>query len=443
VRILQVVHDFVPETMAGTEINTHKLALDLHARYGHEVHVFCRGWDLACEPYRERDEWVGPLRVRRVDFGAGGPRNRWRRHDESLEAALRHMIEAVRPQLVHVQHFIYLSTAVVAIAKEYGVPVVSSLRNFWFRCPLGTLLYHDDSPCQRSPGTGCLSCLWPDQAGRRRKLIPWRQLNPLLIEAYERFGEHAPLPPQAADILSSLTTWGEEFRAALLSADRLHSPSRFLKGQLIGFGVPAERVAVVVNGADYDPARVRAKRRGARLRVGMMGMHRIKGLHVLIEAFRGLPGDAAELRIYGQVPDQQYVAAQRRRAEGCNVTFSGTFDREQLYEVFAELDVLVVPSIWYENCPTVIGEAFATGTPVIASDIGGMAEAVRDGVNGLLFRAGDAASLRERLERLIAAPDLVATLAANIVPPLTVQQCTDGIVDVYEQVVGRSARRAQ
>src|SRR5262249_9244760 len=157
------------------------------------------------------------------------------------------------------------------------------------------------------------------------------RLNGALTAIYERFGERAPLPAQAADILSSLATWEDEFRAALLLADRLHSPSQFLKRQLVDFGVPAERISVVGNGAQYDPARVQAKRGGRRLRFGIIGMHRLKGLHVLIEAFRQLPADAAELRVYGQVADQRYVDAQRQRAAGHHVEFRGTYAQADLY----------------------------------------------------------------------------------------------------------------
>jgi glycosyltransferase involved in cell wall biosynthesis len=430
-RILQVIHDFVPETMAGAEINTHKLAVDLHARYGYEVHVFCRGWDLHCAPYRERDETLDGLHVRRVDFGEGGLPNRWRRHDEQLDAAFKRTLERVQPDLVHIQHFIYLSTNIVAIAKAYGVPVVVSLRNFWFRCPWGTLLYHDDSLCQRSPGVDCLSCLWPDRLGRRRKLIPWRQLNPALIRTYQQLGE--PLPGATAQILPSLASWEDEFRAALLQADWLHSPSEFLKAQLVDFGIPAERIAVVTNGFRYDPAQVQPKSSAARLRLGMIGVHRLKGLHLLIEAMRGLPPEAAELRVYGQVSDPRYVEEQQRRAAGLPIEFCGAYRQDQLYDVFQSIDVLVVPSIWYENCPTVIREAHATGTPVLAADIGGMAEAVRDGVDGLLFRAGDAESLHAKLAWLCAHREVVPQLAQQIPPPLTVQQCTDQIVALYAQ----------
>jgi glycosyltransferase involved in cell wall biosynthesis/GT2 family glycosyltransferase len=434
VRILQVVHDFLPESLAGTEVNTHKLAVDLRARHGHEVHVFCRGWNLECEPYRERTETLDGLRVQRVDFGRGGARNSWRRHDDRLEDAFRRTLDRVRPDLVHFQHFIYLSTELVAIAKAYA-PVVVTLRNFWFRCPRGTLLYHDETLCHRAPGLTCLSCLWPDQQGRRRKVIPWRQLNPLLIAAYQRLDGRVPLPPSAGDILRSIDTWADEFRAALLLADRLHAPSAFLKEQLVSFGIPATNVAMIPNGVAYDPARPVAKQPGDRLRLGMIGAHRLKGLHLLLDAFCRLPDGVAEVQVYGQSADHRYLEEQQRRVAGRPVRFCGTYRQDQLAEVFRTIDVVVVPSLWYENCPTVIREAFAMRTPVVAADIGGMAEAVRDGVDGLLFSAGSADSLHRALAWLIAHPDAIERMSHQITPPLTQEQCTDAIVEVYDDVV--------
>lgn len=437
-RVLQVVHDFVPETMAGAEINTYKLSVDLRDRYNYEVSVFCRGWNFEHEPYHVRDELFDGLAVRRVDFGRQVRPNSWRRHDRRVDDLLRRTIEETRPQLIHIQHFIYLSTNIVAVAKEYGLPVVVSLRNFWFRCPRGSLLYHDDSLCDRRPGTHCLSCNWPERLGRRRMVIPWRLLNPLLIQSYEQFGTHPLLPPLAAEILPSAATWEEEFREALLLADFLHSPSTFLRDQLVDFGIPAERVSVIENGFRYGPGQAKPKGESRRLRVGMIGMHHLKGLHVLIDAFRGLDREAAELYVYGQAAHRRYIDEQRRKAEGRPIEFRGTFEQDRLYEVFGEFDVLVVPSIWYENCPTVIREAFATGTPVIASDIGGMAEAVQDGVNGLLFRTGDADSLREKLLWAINNRAGLRALAAGIRPPLTVNECTDQIVELYDRALSPS-----
>ena len=85
---------------------------------------------------------------------------------------------------------------------------------------------------------------------------------------------------------------------------------------------------------------------------------------------------------------------------GCRwrITFRGPYGHEELAEAISSIDVLVVPSVWYENTPFVVLEAFATGRPVIASDLGGLSELVKDGVNGRTFRAGDPGALmRESL----------------------------------------------
>jgi glycosyltransferase involved in cell wall biosynthesis len=439
VRILQVIHDFVPETMAGAEINTHKLSVDLHRRYGHEVHVLCRGWNLECEQYRQRDEELDGLKVRRIDLGKGGLPNRWKRHDPRVDAALRKKIEEFRPDLVHFQHFIYLSTDIVQVARSYNIPVVASLRNFWFRCPWGTLLYHDDTLCHRRPGHDCLSCLWPDRLGRKRKVLPWQFINPLMIAAYERFGDKIPLPGQVAEILPSLTNWEEEFRATLLATNRLHSPSHFLKGQLVDFGIPADHTSVVPNSFRYDLSKVQAKNPGKKLKIAMVGMHRLKGLHVMIDAFLKLPKGAAELHLWGQASHPAYVAEQQKRVEGLDVTFHGPYKQEQIYDVLNAVDVLVVPSIWYENNPTIVLEGLATRTPVITADIGGMAELVRDGVDGLLFKAGNGDSLAEKLGSLIGQPEKILEMSRNAKPPLTVEQCTDGIVAIYDDVLQKAS----
>jgi glycosyltransferase involved in cell wall biosynthesis len=440
VRILQVIHDFVPETMAGAEINTHKLSVDLHRRHGHEVHVFCRGWNLECEQYRQRDEELDGLQVRRIDLGKGGLPNRWRRHNPEVDAALRKKIAEFRPDLIHIQHFIYLSTDIVAIAREAGIPVIATLRNFWFRCPWGTLLYHDDTLCHRRPGHDCLSCLWPDRLGRRRNLIPWKALNPLMSAAYQRFGDVIPLPQQVREILPSLDNWEEEFRTALLTASHLHSPSHFLKGQLVDFGIPAEHVSVVPNSFRYDLTQVREKSPGQKLKIAMVGMHRLKGLHVMIDAFLQLPRGAAELHLWGQESHPAYIEEQRKRTQGHEVTFHGPYKQEQIYDVLNAADVLVVPSIWYENNPTIVLEGLATRTPVITADIGGMAELVRDGVDGMLFRAGNADSLAEKLGQLIGHPERILEMSRNARPPLTVEQCTDGVAQIYESVLQRTER---
>jgi glycosyltransferase involved in cell wall biosynthesis len=102
--------------------------------------------------------------------------------------------------------------------------------------------------------------------------------------------------------------------------------------------------------------------------------------------------------VYGNLnwfPD--YVARLRAAVEGGDVQFVGPFENQDAVAVFSEIDVLVVPSLWWENAPITIHEAILTGTPVITADFGGMADFVRPGVNGLLFKVGDAADLARQM----------------------------------------------
>jgi len=136
-----------------------------------------------------------------------------------------------------------------------------------------------------------------------------------------------------------------------------------------------------------------------------------KGLHVLVDAVRKLPADRFVLAVHGDTsvfPD--YIESLRRRSRGLQVEFAGAFPREQAEAVYDALDVLVVPSIWLENSPLVVHEAFMAGVPVVASRIGGLADLIQHDHNGLLFEPGNAESLAATLRALLEDPALLRRL---------------------------------
>jgi GT2 family glycosyltransferase len=140
--------------------------------------------------------------------------------------------------------------------------------------------------------------------------------------------------------------------------------------------------------------------------------------------------------------DDRYRETIEKLTRRSSVRTSGAVRQERVPQALAEIDVLVVPSIWPENSPLVIQEAFLAGVPVVGSRIGGIPEAVTDGVNGLLFNPGDASDLASKLARLIDEPSLLETLRAGIPPVRTI---TDDIGDsraLYQRYLTstRSAR---
>ena len=150
------------------------------------------------------------------------------------------------------------------------------------------------------------------------------------------------------------------------------------------------------------------------MRIGFAGVFSPwKGAHVLLDAISQVDG-ALQVQLHGRDVEpmfQDYIDGLREKADqDPRITFLGAYSAEQLGQVMAGLDLLVVPSLWYENSPLVILEAFTAGVPVIASALGGIIEIVRAGVDGFTFPAGDSAALAKRLRRLLEHPEELARL---------------------------------
>jgi glycosyltransferase involved in cell wall biosynthesis len=195
------------------------------------------------------------------------------------------------------------------------------------------------------------------------------------------------------------------------------------------FVAPSPSMAREFERLGIDPAKIRTSDygfvpllRGSRngddgsrrpLRIGYVGTlvwH--KGAHVLLEAVRGLPAGGYQVKIFGN-PDvsPDYVADLHARAAGLPIQFMGPFERNRIAEAYAAIDVLVVPSLWLENSPLVIHEAFMAGIPVVGARIGGIADLVEEGRTGLLYEPASAVALEAALRGLIENPARLKDMA--------------------------------
>lgn len=238
---------------------------------------------------------------------------------------------------------------------------------------------------------------------------------------------HRCFPDQPEDLF-------DRRRARMLSAfaalDAFVAPSAFLKARYVDWGLEGARIAVIDNGVEGST--MPAPRFEAPIRLGFFGQARPrKGLEVALAALHVLePASRARFR-FGvnasrlEAQEPWYRALVRRLAEPLEaagiVTWHGAYAPGDLDARMASVDTVLVPSTWWENAPLVIAEAFARGRPVIGSRLGGIAERVRDGTDGLLFAPGDARDLAQALRRLLADPSLGPTLAAGTRPPTAPQ----------------------
>jgi glycosyltransferase involved in cell wall biosynthesis len=163
-----------------------------------------------------------------------------------------------------------------------------------------------------------------------------------------------------------------------------------------------------------------------------------------LEAARRLTdslGEKVNFLIYGDLHKHpEYTRQLERLADGLNtVKFCGTYPREKSADVYSKMDVLVVPSLWYDF-PLIIHEAFATKMPVIATDLGGMAETVSHEVNGLLFERGNVEDLVNQIQRIVNEPELVRKLKLGIPQIKSVQEEGSEIEQMYAELFQRQAK---
>lgn len=238
----------------------------------------------------------------------------------------------------------------------------------------------------------------------------------------------------------------------LLTADAFISPSNFLIDRYAAWGLPRDRFTMIENGlAPQALAPVRKlSAKSRRARFGFFGqLSEFKGLHVLLEAVASIDeetwGNDATLYIFGGNLENQPAAFRDRfdrliERAGRRARFFGSYRSDELPRLMEQVDWLIMPSIWWENSPVVIQEAFLHGRPPIVGDIGGMAEKVRHGVDGLHFRAGSPEDLADRMTEILTDGGLWKRLHDNAPKTLDLTGFAEKHLAVYRAV--STARQA-
>jgi len=256
---------------------------------------------------------------------------------------------------------------------------VLTLHDYWTFCPRGQMFHHDGSACETATVERCAGCL--------QKTFPW-----WLRERPEE----------------TVAALHERARAALAVPQRLVVPSARVIPPFAALGVPRERFVVVENGVDTERLEQLAAPTGGPgpLRIGYFGtLMPSKGLDVLLDAVAGLPRGLVELHIHGNaVPyhgDESFLTrCFMRLSPGSGVTYHGPYSLEEMPARMATVDVLAAPARWHEAFGLTVREALAARRPVLVSRVGGLQDAVEDGVQGRVLPPGDPAAWAEAIRSL-------------------------------------------
>lgn len=383
-RTILSVHNFYKEP--GGEDRVFSTEADVLRRMGHTV-----------EEYQEHNS-----RIRNGALTALGCT--W---NQSGYSQLSRLVETCKPDLAHLHNIFPLisPSAYYAFGRRY-VPVVQKLSNFRLICP-GALLLRDGHACQ--------DCI------EQKSLLPALQHR-----CYRDSLSGTAAVAAMLAIHRAVGTWRN-------LVDVYVALSEFSRRRFVEGGLPEDKIVVKPNFVSPDPSPGTGTG-GHALYVGRLSQE--KGIDDLAAAWHELADIPLKVAGDGPLSDKVWPKS---------IEILGQRSRAEVLALMQQAQVLVFPSVCYENCPVTILEAFACGTPVIASNLGSMAELVRHNHTGLLFRAGDAADLAEKVRYAFSHPEHLAAMRVNarreFEEKYTAERNYKMLISIYEQAIESAQRR--
>lgn len=324
-------------------------------------------------------------------------------HQDSVTTWFADLIKALKPTVVHTHHYAHLGLEYLRVIKQVdpSIRIVMTLHEYMAICSNNGQMIKTGSfkLCSRSSYDECRQC------------FPERTAEDFWLRKHF-FMSHFEL------------------------VDQFVSPSEFLRQRYIDWGLPADKIVVIENGqSDEAPLPPRPLAEGeTRNRFGFFGqINPYKGLDVLLRALNHMSKPERKkivLEVHGANLEHQSKEFQAHievlRAplikQGV-LQWVGPYQPHEIRARMAGVDWVIVPSIWWENSPMVIQEAFSCGRPLLVSNIGGMREKVRDGIDGFRVSSGSVQEWRSVLSRVATNDGLWASAVSGVSPPLTYAMC--------------------
>jgi len=410
-KVLFVVHSFYTQNMAGTELYTFNLAKRLYSE-GFSVHILYPNYEEGKPIGRFESEIDDGIHIIRMNIRypstiAEGFINK------KIGDKFRDFLFHLKPDIVHFHHFLGFTISSLSSCVDMGIPTIVTLQDEWILCEQIFYLHNGRSFCNEGPENGekCARCFVA------------RHPN---MDDEEIIGKLVNLFANRHKVL----------RKSIKKADKVFVPSRFLYEQLERHDFLNRDTSVMPLGiVDFEP--LRKELHTDMINITYLGnIHFIKGLDVLIQAFNLVDFKNVCLNIYGNVQDYNYFDyVMNINVKRQQVRFYGQYKREELPLILSKADIVVVPSR-SESYSFVVRECFHAGVPVIASNVGGIPEVVKNSENGLLFEPGDFIDLAAKLVNVITKPEMIDSFRKNIKPVRTISEDAKELGRLYSSIIG-------
>ena len=442
-KIALAVHHFPPKYSAGAELRALRTARWL-ANQGHDIQVITIERiesDSKEELIAEDDTYQG-IKVHRIsyDIARAQDKFKWEYENPWIYDHLNELFGKLDFDIFHLISGYLLGAGAINAALSNQIPIVITLTDFWFFCRRINLVRPDGklSDAFVFDSQQCTRCKFEEDRIYRlsAKLMPavFDYLWDKSFESpWEKFTDVRRMQRKFNQRNATLVH-------ALSQAQAIVCPSQFLIDVLLSRGFDEEKLHYIQHGLDKSSwAPVSKEKEDGVFRIGYLGqIDKHKGVHLLIDAFKHLDTDIPlELLIYGDgLSDPGYYKSLRKFADlDPRIRFLGRYEYSQVANIFSDLGVLVIPSIWNEIGPWVMYEAFETRTPVIASDIPNMSHIINHDNNGLLFECGNTHALKDQIQKVVNDPETRMKLIDGIKPFNTLDNEMNSLFDIYKQII--------
>lgn len=406
-RILYVVHQFFPKGYTGTERLVLNLAKQMQ-RMGHYVEVLTYGIEddntgflnqdgIMYKRYIFQNIPVISIKYLNIDDNIN-----FTIFEDRLRNILNEFITKGKFDIMHVAHSMRIGYA-AKIARSLNVPYVLTLTDFWLICPRGIFVTLKGELCYQGGNIlkctkECLGNFSPDHIQKRIK------------ESKDIF-QHASYRISATKFLKKLF-------------------------EINGFS----DINIIKFGTDYSNVRPNIKMyfKDSDITIGYLSsLMPHKGAHILLDAFMNADMNNIRLKIYGDYLNQTHYYEQLKKIVNGNknVKFCGEYKYEKMADIFDGIDLMIVPSIWWENSPLVLLGALAHKVPAIVPNLGGMTEVIENGKNGFTYDAGDVESLVNVIRKIGNNPTILNDIKNNIQCPPRIEEEAFEYEKIYSNLI--------
>lgn len=453
-KILIVTHTFFPKYIGGTETCVLELAKQFISQK-HKVLILTTD-PLSQNTYKKIKSKYDSIDIITIqkdvrkysDFSQTY-------YDTNTHSRFESIIRNYKPNVIHYHHLMHFSLGFTKIVKKYHIPQVLTLHDFWFQCITHQRITTQNKLCKTFNCQKCSYCLsdilnsgpivntsvdLKTFLNHPNKVI---YLSNIFKKTTSRLIGKLKYFSVQNSYINLIKERNKTIKKALKDVDIVILPTHFLAKQYKEWGITGKKIIISSDGINTNQFKKFIKKKSDKIRFVYIGsIIYNKGLDILLKAWSKLQKGDFNLKIYGNLKtDIKYSTYIKKLSKNLeNIEFCGTFPPDHISKIYAQTDVIIVPSRWFENAPLVLRNSRLLKIPAIAANLGSMPELIQDNQNGFLYTNGDSTDLARKINKIITNPDLINQLNKNLTEQKSIPSHAIELTTLFSSLIKKNSR---